>query len=169
MGKAYVEGVYCEFISMWIHMTATCYVHMNKVCTECLYDSICMSTETEILSFWWNFHHWLPRKLSSGAISNENFVEITTFPLSKFMNIFLCGLQWVEAARAAMVQIVHEIRSYSRMNYKCNEHIPPKTVQQMLMNLHPTLGVARLHTYTFVNSNRIQDLRRDAFYKVHIQ
>ena len=52
----------------------------------------------------------------------------------------------------------------------------------MLMNLHPTLGIACIHIYIYmniyiyvyvcvcvcVNSNRIQDVRRDAVYKVHI-
>ena len=46
-------------------------------CNE--YDSTCTSTETEILSFWLNFHQWLHRKLSSGAISNGRFVKMTTF------------------------------------------------------------------------------------------
>ena len=38
------------------------------------------STETEMLSFWWNFNHWLHRKLTTfGAASDENFVKMTTF------------------------------------------------------------------------------------------
>ena len=60
----------CVLYFIWIHMAATCYVHMDKVCTECKYDSTCTSTETEI-SFWLNFHHWMHGKLPSGAIGNK--------------------------------------------------------------------------------------------------
>ena len=35
MIQAYIEHVYCEFLFIWIHMATSCYVHMDKVWTEC--------------------------------------------------------------------------------------------------------------------------------------
>ena len=56
-----------------------------------------------------NFHHWLHGKLPSGTISNKNLVKMTTFRFCKLLNIFACGMQRVDAARTAMLDIVHEI------------------------------------------------------------
>ena len=82
-------------------------------------------------------------KLPSGAISNKNLVKMTTFRFCKLLNIFACGMQRVDAARTAMLDIVHEITPWH---------------YELLVSI-----------YMYVNSNRIQAVRRDAMYKVHIQ
>ena len=83
--------------------------------------------------------------MPSGAISNKNLVKMTTFLFCKLLNIhvFACGMQRVDAARTAMLDIVHEITP---------QHY------ELLVSI-----------YMYVNSNRIQAVRRDAMYKVHIQ
>ena len=63
-----------------------------KWSTICLglevYECIVMTmfTETEMLSFWWNFNHWLHRKLSFWQLSVQPVMKIS----SKWRHFCLC-------------------------------------------------------------------------------
>ena len=58
------------------------------------------STETEMLSFWWNFNHWLHRKLSFWQLSVQPVMKISSkwrhFCFSVPLTILECNLKHIQ-------------------------------------------------------------------------
>ena len=95
---------------LWCVLRHHIYMYMSRVypydvhmVLGALYCVVAMSvlvdvyTETEMSSFWWNFHHWLALKVvkmtTSSAASDENFVKMTTFSFQCMWSTLTHALQ----------------------------------------------------------------------------
>ena len=54
---------------LWLIVRGICIIHWNIMV---------IITETEMLSFWWNFHHWLHWKLSFWQLSVQPVMKISS-------------------------------------------------------------------------------------------
>ena len=55
--------------------------YMILLMIHCRYSTsheICIGTEMEMLSFWWNFHHWLHWKLSKWQLPVQSMMKISS-------------------------------------------------------------------------------------------
>ena len=77
-------------------------------------------TEMEMMSFWWNFHHWLHWKLSkmttSSAASDENFIKMMTFPFQGYPS--MCTLHGSGAIMPLELELSHDCPSAKHWKQK---------------------------------------------------
>ena len=67
-------GWWIEFQNLSLSPSMLC--HCNKSDNDLV--PLVVHTETEILSFWWNFNHWLHRKLSFWQLSVQPVMKISS-------------------------------------------------------------------------------------------
>ena len=67
---AMCSSIYGQFLSQVCISISPLFLHYS--------DVTCVSTETEMSSFWRNFHHWLHRKLSKWQLSVQSVIKISS-------------------------------------------------------------------------------------------
>ena len=82
-------------------MTSSCHI-------SCLMGG--QNTETQMLSFWWNFHHWLPWKLSFWQLSVQPVVKISSKRRHfRFSEVGVIIVKYYEC--------IYEVLQYDKMHW----------------------------------------------------
>ena len=120
------EWAQCSFQSFHISQTSVCYMARSIP----NYNNVSLSTETEMSSFWRNFHHWLHRKLSKWQLSVQSVIKIS----SKWQHF-----------RFSVTHL--KSLPYDRQNNACEAHISEALTSHWMGFVVPSCKIKQTENY----------------------